>query len=43
VLSDRLIVLYDGRIVGRFKPSETSYEDVGYLMTGSRSTDVSGE
>jgi simple sugar transport system ATP-binding protein len=43
VLSDRLIVLYDGRIVGRFKPSETSYEDLGYLMTGSRSTDVSGE
>jgi len=34
-LSDRLIVLYGGRIVGSFKPEETDIYQVGYLMTGS--------
>ena len=34
-LSDRLIVLYEGRIVATFRPSETDYQQVGYLMTGS--------
>ena len=33
-LSDRLIVLYEGRIVGAFKPEETDIYQVGYLMTG---------
>lgn len=35
-LSDRLIVLYNGRIVGEFKPSETDAIQIGYLMTGSK-------
>jgi ABC-type uncharacterized transport system ATPase subunit len=35
-LSDRLIVLYEGRIVGAFLPEETDIYQVGYLMTGSR-------
>ena len=35
-LSDRLIVLYEGRIVGAFLPGETDVYQVGYLMTGSR-------
>ena len=34
-LSDRLIILYEGRIVATFKPGETDYRQVGYLMTGS--------
>ena len=34
-LSDRLVVLYEGRIVGEFKPSETDIYQIGYLMTGS--------
>jgi simple sugar transport system ATP-binding protein len=34
-LSDRLIVLCEGRIVGEFKPGDTNYQEVGYLMTGS--------
>ena len=34
-LSDRLIVLYRGRIVGAFLPEETDIYQVGYLMTGS--------
>ena len=33
-LSDRLIVLYGGRIVGEFKPEETTADRVGRLMTG---------
>jgi hypothetical protein len=32
---DRLIVLYEGRIVGAFLPEETDIYEVGYLMTGS--------
>jgi general nucleoside transport system ATP-binding protein len=35
-LSDRLIVLYEGRIVGAFRPEETDVYQVGYLMTGSK-------
>jgi ABC-type uncharacterized transport system ATPase subunit len=34
-LSDRLIVLYGGTIVGSFKPEETNIFEVGHLMTGS--------
>lgn len=34
-LSDRLVVMYRGRIVGQFRPQETSAAEVGYLMTGS--------
>jgi simple sugar transport system ATP-binding protein len=35
-LSDRLIVLYGGRIVGNFKPAGTDIFTVGHLMTGSK-------
>jgi simple sugar transport system ATP-binding protein len=35
MLSDRLLVLYGGRIVGDFKPTETDIYSVGLLMTGS--------
>jgi simple sugar transport system ATP-binding protein len=34
MLSDRLVVLYDGKIVGEFKPEETDIYEVGHLMTG---------
>ncbi len=33
-LSDRLIVLYCGEIVGEFKPEETDIYEIGHLMTG---------
>ena len=33
-LSDRLVVFYEGGIVGEFKPSETDVYTVGHLMTG---------
>ena len=35
LLSDRLVVLREGRIVATLKPSETDYQQVGYLMTGA--------
>ncbi len=35
MLSDRLVVLYRGRIVGAFRPQHTSVNEVGRLMTGS--------
>ncbi len=34
-LSDRLLVLYGGRLVGEFTPAETDIYSVGHLMTGS--------
>lgn len=34
-LSDRLIVLYEGKIAGSFTPGETDVYEVGHLMTGS--------
>jgi simple sugar transport system ATP-binding protein len=34
-LSDRLIVLYGGAIVGLFRPEDTNVFEVGHLMTGS--------
>jgi simple sugar transport system ATP-binding protein len=34
-LSDRLIVMHQGRIVGSFRPSETDPHAVGILMTGA--------
>ena len=35
VLSDRLLVLFAGKIVGEFKPTETDLYTLGHLMTGS--------
>jgi len=35
-LSDRIEVMYEGRIVGSFKPKETNVYEVGLLMTGSK-------
>jgi general nucleoside transport system ATP-binding protein len=34
-LSDWLIVLFGGRIVGHFRPEDTNVYEVGHLMTGS--------
>jgi ABC-type uncharacterized transport system ATPase subunit len=34
-LSDRLIVLYAGALVGTYKPEDTNVFEVGHLMTGS--------
>lgn len=33
-VSDRLLILYEGRIVAEKKPDETTFEEVGLYMTG---------
>ena len=33
-LSDRLMVMYRGRVVGEFSPAEASLQEIGLLMTG---------
>lgn len=38
-LSDRLVVMFQGRIVGERAPQEISMNEVGYLMTGSKGAD----
>ncbi len=35
-LCDRLVVLFEGRIVGEFNPTETNSYEIGLLMTGSK-------
>jgi simple sugar transport system ATP-binding protein len=37
-LSDRLLVIFEGRLVGEFKPAETTIYQLGHLMTGSKET-----
>ena len=41
-MSDRLIVLQGGSIQGQFTPAETSYQEIGYLMSGSEVSNVHG-
>ena len=40
-LSDRLVVLFRGRIAGVFALEETTVREVGFLMTGSKGASVS--
>jgi simple sugar transport system ATP-binding protein len=42
-LSDRVGVIYNGRIVAEFKPEEVTLEDVGIYMLGGSERRVSGE
>ena len=35
-LSDRILVLYEGKIVKEFKPEETTDKEVGFYMTGGK-------
>jgi simple sugar transport system ATP-binding protein len=39
-LSDRLLVLYAGQVVGEFRPAETDPLTIGHLMTGSEAKHV---
>ena len=38
-LSDRLLVMFEGKIVGEFDPDTASMTDIGLAMLGSRSDD----
>jgi len=35
-LSDRILVMYEGKVVAEFKGGEVSEEDLGYYMTGGK-------
>ena len=35
-ISDRILVMFEGEIVGRLNPSETTFEEVGLYMSGSK-------
>ena len=41
-LSDRIVVMYDGRIMGEMPQAEASAEKLGLMMAGSRLGDESG-
>lgn len=34
-VSDRVLVLYEGRIMGEFRPGEATFEEIGLMMAGS--------
>jgi len=36
LLSDRILVIYEGEIVGEFKPNAITPEEVGLFMTGAK-------
>ena len=35
-MSDRILVLYEGEIVGEFDPKQVSVEELGLYMAGSK-------
>ncbi|WP_269194888.1 ABC transporter ATP-binding protein [Thermosipho melanesiensis] len=39
-LSDRILVMYEGEIMGEVKPEETTVEEVGLMMIGQRLEEV---
>lgn len=43
IISDRIIVMFEGKIVGEFLPRKTSREELGLYMIGSQNNDNSKE
>ncbi|MCX7653650.1 MAG: ABC transporter ATP-binding protein [Fervidobacterium sp.] len=41
-LSDRILVMYEGKIMGEVKPDETTVEEVGLMMAGKRLEELRG-
>ncbi|MCI7740914.1 MAG: ABC transporter ATP-binding protein [Clostridiales bacterium] len=41
-LSDRILVMYEGQIVGQFTPEETTEQELGLYMAGARRMNVGG-
>lgn len=39
-VSDRILVMYEGEIVGEFKPRETTVQELGLYMAGARRKEV---
>ena len=42
-LSDRILVMYEGEIVGELKPKETTVNELGLYMAGSKRNVMAGE
>jgi general nucleoside transport system ATP-binding protein len=42
-ISDRILVVYDGEIVGEFKPKETTLEQIGLYMAGAKRDAPAGD
>ncbi len=42
-LSDRILVMYEGEIMGEVRPEETTIEEVGLMMAGKRLEEVRGD
>ena len=40
---DRILVMYEGEIVGEFKPGEVTVEELGLYMTGAKRQDQNGK
>ena len=36
MVSDRILVIYEGELVGEFDPNETTVEELGLYMSGSK-------
>ena len=41
-LSDRILVMYEGQIVGQFTPEETTEQELGLYMAGARRMNMGG-
>ena len=41
-LSDRILVMYEGQIVGQFTPEETTEQELGLYMAGARRMNKGG-
>ena len=37
---DRILVMYEGKLVGEFKPDEVTVEELGLYMTGAKKQEV---
>ena len=42
-LSDRILVLYEGEIVGEFDPKEITVQELGLYMAGAKRMGKEGE
>ena len=42
-VSDRILVMYEGEIVGEFDPKEVTVEELGLYMAGAKRMEVKGE
>ena len=42
-LSDRILVVYEGEIVGEFDPKEITVQELGLYMAGAKRAEKAGE